>query len=362
MNKNLSLVVVGCLFVSSLNASEIKSIFSKGTVSGDVTMYGEQQNNNGLNKDAGFSMGSIGLGYETANFSGFKAAVGFRGNHKFTEVEDRDYDAGNIDYPTALMHAANISYKNDYFSLTLGRQEIDLEWMGDFHEAYIGTITALEDTTIVVGHSDRIAVADSDAVLESFANLGNYGINVIDIKYKGIEGLSLNGYFYDIRNIADFYGVKVDYDNSVFGFTTQYAFSNEGSVTANDGSILQAEIRGDYSKFGLNIGYISTNKKAGIGSMDMAGDNINPLEDGNQVYEKNANTMYLGIGYELNKLALNAMYGSTKYGSERENEINFIAEYGITDEFSMEAIFVNVDANDGDDDYNKFALIANYTF
>jgi len=362
MNKKLSLAVVGCLFASTLSASDIKSVFSDGVVSGDVTLYGEQQNNSGANKDAGFSMGSVGLGYETTDFHGFKAAVGFRANHKFTEVEDGDYEDGNPNYPTALMHTANISYANDYFSLTLGRQEIDLEWMSDFHEAYVGVITALPDTTIVVGHSDRVATADFDAVLEPFADLGEHGVNVVDVKYEGIKGLALNGYFYNIKDIADFYGAKVDFDTEMFGVTAHYASSNEKAVGTDDGAIAHAEVRGNFGGFGLNLGYISTDKDGAIGSMETAGENINPLEDGNQVYEADADTVYLGVGYELDKLALNAMYGRTKYSSDKENEINVIAEYGITDEFVVGAIFVNVDAKDSDEDYNKFTFTANYAF
>ncbi|MDA7848120.1 hypothetical protein N8972_01385 [Sulfurospirillum sp.] len=217
-------------------------------------------------------MGSIGLGYEIG-----------------------DYEDGNANYPTALMHTANISCVNDYFSLTLGRQEIDLEWMRDFHEAYVGVITALPDTTIVVGHSQRKATADYNAVLETFADTGEHG-------------------------------AKVDYDTDMFGLTAHYAISNEKVTRTTDG------------------------------------DNINPLEDSNQVYEADANTIYFGVGYELDKLALNAMYGQTKYSSDKENEINVLAEYGISDEFVVGAIFVNVDAQDGDDDYNKFTFTANYTF
>ncbi len=56
------------------------------------------------------------------------------------------------------------------------------------------------------------------------------------------------------------------------------------------------------------------------------------------------------------------MYGRTKYSSNKENEINVGAEYGVTDEFVVGAIFVNVDAQDGDDDYKKLTFTARYTF
>ena len=364
MKLSFSFVALSCLLASSLSAdmsTNIKKAFTDGKVSGDIVLYGEQQNNSGINNDSGFTMGSIGLGYETIDYNGLKVSLAFRGNHDFSEIEDGDYN--NIDQPTAILHTANISYTNKYITLILGRQEIDLEWMEDFHEAYVGVINAIPDTTITLGHTDRIAVADIDAPLEKFSKInGSNGANVLDLKYEGIKNLALNTYYYNVPDIADWYGIKIDYNTDMFGGTIHYAGSDEDVSTTDNGSILAAEVRSSFNKFDLNLGYISTDKDAGIGSMDTVGDNINPLEDGNQVYQSDANTMYLGVGYKLDKLALNAMYGRTKYNSDNENEINIGAEYGINDDFSVGAIFINVDAENSDDDYNKLSFTANYTF
>ncbi|MFT5836507.1 MAG: hypothetical protein ACI9RG_001414, partial [Sulfurimonas sp.] len=37
-------------------------------------------------------------------------------------------------------------------------------------------------------------------------------------------------------------------------------------------------------------------------------------------------------------------------------------EYGITDELTIGAIFINVDAQATDADYNKYSLTATYSF
>lgn len=365
MKLSFSLVSLSCLLASSLNAdvsTDLKEAFANGKISGDVVLYGEQQNNSGSNPNEGFTMGSVGLGYETADFNGFKAALGFRGNHEISEVEDNDYD--NADQPSAILHTANISYANKYVTLTLGRQEIDLEWMGDFHEAYVGVITAIPDTTITIAHSDRVAVADADGALEKFHEFSSdNGINVFDVKYEGIEGLALNAYYYNAQDVADWYGAKVDYDTDMFGGTLHYATSSEDVAGADNGSIMVVEARGNFSGFALNLGYISTDKDAGAGSMVAAeSDNISPFEDGNYVYDADANTYYLGVGYEINSLTLSALYGSTDYGSDSEDELNIAAEYGITDELSVGVVFVNVNAEISDDDYNRFSFTASYAF
>ncbi len=371
MRLQLSLAVLGCLVASSLSADgaeDLKSAFVNGTANGGLIFYGQMQNNSGESRDSGFNMGSVELGYETGSFKGFKGTVGFRSSHKLSEEEDGDFDAAidGIDdgytQVSALMHTANISYINEYFTAKIGRQEIELEWLTDYNEAYVAAITAVPDTIIVVGHSDRKTVADLDAPLEGYEDIGEHGANVLDVKYEGIDGLVLNAYGYNAKDIADWYGARVDYDADMFGITAQYAETSEDEDDADDGAIANAEIRGSYSGFSLNLGYIMTDEDGGIGSMDAAGDSINPLEDGNQVYEVDADTVYASIGYEMDNLAVSGMYGQTDYGDDEEDELNIFAQYGINDELIVSALYVDVSAQDGDDDYNSIKFLANYEF
>ncbi len=371
MKLKLSLAVISCLFASNLSADvseDLKSAFTDGTVNGSLILYGQMQNNNGDNKDSGFSMGSVDLGYETGDFNGFKATVGFRSSNRLSEKEDGDFDAAidGIDdgytQVTALMHTANISYANEYFTAIMGRQEVELEWLTDYNEAYMVAVTAVPDTTIVIGHSDRKTVADLDVPLESYKDIGEHGANVLDVKYEGIDGLVLNAYGYNAKDMADWYGAKVDYDADMFGVTAQYVKTSEDDDGVDNGAIANAEIRGNYSGLSLNLGYVTTDEDGGIGSMDIAGDSINPFEDGNQIYEKDADTVYATIGYEIDKLAVIGLYGQTEYGDDEEDELNILAEYGFNDELTISALYVGVTAEDEDDDYNTIKLLANYTF
>ncbi len=373
MNKKINLALAGCLFASILSAEvsrNIKKTFIKETiVNGDIVLYNEQQHNRGSNKDAGFTMSSIGLEFKTTDFYDFKGTLGLRANSKFNEKEDSDYDGGDSDYPRYLLHTANISYTNDNFSLVVGRQEIDLEWISDFHEAYIATLMTIPDTTIVALHSDKIAVADEDAVLESFKDIEKYGVNVLNVRYDGVEGLRLNAYYYNIKDVSDYYGAKIDYNTNIFGFTnrfgftTQYALSDEDIAGEKDGSIANVEIRGSFSDISLSVGYITTDKDAGIGSMDKIGDNINPLEDGNQVYAINSDTVYIGASYKIFKINIDAIYGNSDYGlNKKEKEFNLGIEYNFNDKFAIGALFANVDADNSDDDYKKCLCSASYSF
>ncbi len=367
MRKKISIAASAIVLATGASAesSSLQDALSNGSFSGDFTLYSEQIDNDSPTKNAGFTMGSIGLGYETDSFHNFKGALGFRANHDLHEKEVGDYSLG--DEPKAVMHTANISYENDRFALILGRQEIDLEWMSDFHEAYVGVLKSIPDTTVVAGHTVRMAAQDPDAALEDFADVNqDHGANVLDITYEGISDLRANAYYYNAKDLADWYGAKLDYDNAYFGVTAHYAQSSEDVTGTQDGGIAHAELRSGFKGFGFAGGYISTDSKGAIGSMDAVGENINPLEDGNRVYALDADTYYLSASYEIASVVLSAIYGDTDYTngalSEDEQELNVVAEYAFDDTMNVSALYANVDAHASGADYDKLMLTAVYSF
>ncbi len=360
--KKVSLIVSMLLLsISNLSAENgFNKAVKSGTISGDVTLYNERQNNSAANADSGFAMGSIGLEYETGQFYGMKAALGFRGNHDFWEKEEGDYSDGKE--PRAIMHTANISYTNKYFGVSLGRQEIDLEWMSDFHEAVVVGINAISNTSITLGITRRVAVADGDAPLEDFSEFDtNKNAYVLDAKYEGLEGFTINPYYYDARGLANWYGLKVDYDNDLFGLTMHGAKSDL-DTESKDGQIIHLEGRTSLLGLGLSVGYIKTDKDQGIAEMDILGDNINPFEDGNYVYEEDAKTSYLNLAYELESFQLGAIYGKTKYSSSKEEELNLTLDYSFTDNLSLGLLYADINAENNSEDYNKLTLTLEYSF
>ena len=64
------------------------------------------------------------------------------------------------------MSTANVSYSTDKATIIVGRQAIDLEWMGDYHEAVVGALTYVPDTTIVLGHTQRFMEVNADEALQ----------------------------------------------------------------------------------------------------------------------------------------------------------------------------------------------------
>ena len=368
--RNLSLVTSAVLLSSTValaDSNSIKEAFANGTTSGDITVYGESIDNKNA-KDTGLASGSIGLNYETDSFKGFSASVGFRANHEFQEVVDTSavnpanhYTYDNTFANNAIMNVAAVKYATDAYFISVGRQAIDLEWLGDFNEAVVAGITAVPNTTIVLGYTDRQAEVGFD-VVEDFTEITKKGAYVVDVKNTSVENLELNPYFYSAPDVADFYGLKASYDTDMFGVTAHYAASNED--TQSNGDIYNLEGRFNIVGIALAAGYIKTDKTVGAGNISAYGDNMNPLDDGTNVYGADAKTVYGSASYSIADLTLTALYGTTEYGATNldTDELNLIAEYAITEELSAAITYVDYDDDGVNADYDKVFANVTYSF
>ena len=362
--KTLSLVASGMILSSTMafGANTIEEAFKEGTVSGGLAAYTTYSDNKGVD-DSAFSTGAVSLGFETASLNGFSAKAGFIGVHLFDE-KYKD-DASEDIASKALMTEASISYTHDLASLTIGRQEIDLEWMGDFHEAAVANIMAIPDTTIVLGYTQKIAVAGVDEISERFEKVNeNKGAYVLDIKYAGLDGLEFNPYAYSAPDLADWYGLKTTFEADNFGLVAHYALSSED--TQDDGSIGHVELNGNLENLTAAVGYIKTDKDVGVATMAELGDNISPFEDGEQVYGVNAKTTYASIGYTIADIELGALYGETKYNNDfKEKELNLTVGYSFTESLAASVLYADISADSKDTDthdYNKVLASVEYTF
>ncbi len=360
MTKKLSLVTSALLITTSAafaDSNSIKEAFANGSTSGDITVYTESASTDG-ETDSGFTAGSIGINYETDTLNGFKLSVGARANHEINEKEEEDAKGG-ADSPfqnDAILHTLALAYANDDFSISVGRQEIDLEWLGDYNESVVIGITSIPNTTIVAGYTDRQTAVGEDESAD-FAEVTKDGAYVLDVKNGSIEGVELNPYYYSVPEYADVYGAKVTFENDMLGLVAHYAATNEDSAksgAAEDGNILHLEASTSIENISLALGYIATDKDGGIGNMKAYGDNIDPTEEiGDYVYEKDAKTVYGSIGTEINGLELSALYADNEYlsGTKKDaKELSLSAGYAFTDELSVSVTFSDWEVDNTDSD------------
>ncbi len=254
------------------------------------------------------------------------------------------------------------------FSLTAGRQAIDLEWLGDFNEAVVAAITPTKDTTIVLGYTNQQAVADEDEIID-FSEPTEDGAYVADVKYTGLESVEFNPYFYSAPDAVDFYGLKTTFTADMFGAVAHYAKSSVDETfglanAAEDGSIGHAELNTTLAGVSAAVGYIKTDKDGGTGLMDTYGDNISPFDEGANTYSADAKTVYGSLGYTIADVELGALYGETKFAVDtEENELNLTAGYSFTDSLGVSLLFVNYDLEgSSDSDFKSASATVEYTF
>lgn len=362
MTKKLSIVAAGLLITSSAAFAEsnsIKEAFANGSTSGDITVYTNAVDHDADGKSA-FTVGSIGLNYETDSVNGFSASLGARAHHEFAEKEEMDYDADFAN--DAILNVAAIKYANKDFFVSVGRQEIDLEWLGDYNESVVAGITAVPDTSIILGYSDRQAAVD-ETESGDFEEITEKGAYVLDVKYSGVENFEFNPYFYSAPDAADFYGLKVSFENDMFGAVAHYAASNEDANNAEDGDILNLEVSANVADVSLALGYIKTDSDGGVGSIAAYGDNIDPSEEiGDQIYGTDARTVYATVGYEIAGVELSALYADVEFDDDNKDasEWYLAAEYGITDELSVAAMYIDYEVENVDAD--KVTATVSYSF
>jgi len=360
MTKKLSIIASGLLISSTMafGADSIDGAFKEGKVSGALDAY--YTTTDADSGDSGFSSAGVSLSYETAPYNGFSGKVGFVAASEISEENTGDSDDIAND---SILSEASITYASDVVGITLGRQAVDFEWIGDYHEAVVASTSAIPNTALTILYTDKSAVAGVDEISSEFADVnGTKGAYVLDAKIALAEEIELNPYFYSLTDVADYYGGKVSYSSDMFGAMAHYAASNEDTTT-DDGSLIALELSTEVSGLSLAAGYIKTDKDGGIGSMASLGDNYEPMDDGSAIYLADAKMMYASVGYSIAGVDLGLAYAQTKIDSDKDKELNVTADYGFTDSLSGSLLYVDIDAETtATEDQSYFIASLNYSF
>ncbi|MGP2657066.1 Opr family porin [Malaciobacter sp. WC5094] len=361
--KKLSIIASALVLTSAAYAANsVDEAFKNGSFSGEITAHHQSWDNGTGEKDSGFTAGTFDLNYETDSLNGFKLNTGFRANHEFSEKESGDYE-GDFEN-NAVMHTANIEFSNDFLTIKAGRQEIDLEWLGDYNEAVvISSSKLIPNTTLVAGYTTRQSAVGADES-KKFADVTKDGAYVIDAKFNGIENVVLNPYFYSAQDVANFYGLKATYETDMFGLTAHYAQSSEDAANTEDGEVLHFEASANLAGFSLAAGYIQAGEDNGLGSIAAFGDNIDPTEElGDYVYATDASTVYATAGYTISDVELSALYAvaDNDTTNKEDKEFTFGAAYSFTENLAADIMYTDLSL-ESDKDKSKVAVNLAYSF
>jgi hypothetical protein len=376
----LALLMATALFAQS---SSIQEALINGKWGGDAYIYNRYTdcyNDDGYcnyvnpnNKASGYGQGSLNLYYSSDLFYGFNFSVGTRFNYQIWEKTKNDFHQ-NTDI---LLHTANIGYMSEYFDAAIGYQEIDLEWIGDYHQAAVAVVKPLSNLAITLAYTKEKGEAAGDDPLVKFDKFNdNKGGFVADAKYTSDFGLNVNPFYYYAPDIASWYGARASYDTMIndktsIGGSAVYTVSNE-DISVKDGAVSFAELRGGFDGLNMRLGYIKIDKN-GIGSINTLGDSIDPFWNGDIVYKPDVNTVYLKGAYTFDAWSISALIGESKGGGQPDvQEFNLIGGYkfnnvfnGVDDSLRINLVFVNSNADNETPyirDHSKYACYFVYSF
>lgn len=352
--KYISAGVASLIIGLSLNAQTINE-----NMSADVELGFLNKQYDSPSDDKNFSTGIVNLTLENKFNDELKVNLGFRTNQKLYQT-DNYYDDTHKE--TSILYDGNITYENDLVNVIVGRQLIDMEWLGYIHEAALATLKTIPDTLVTVGYTSRISFTDEDEIGTFNKDFGDAGAYIFNTNYQGIKDTSAELFYFDAPDLFNAYGLKLDYTNSVFGLTGRYAQTNEQNSNV-DGDVYHFEGRYTISDLNLKAGYLVTDKDGGAGSLRKLGGNLVPFfEEGYQIYEVDAKTAYFGADYIFNDLELIALYGQTDYRNNHADELNLKINYPITSKLTLSPVYANINSNESSYDYDIFKTYITYKF
>jgi hypothetical protein len=165
--KYISAGVASLIIGLSLNAQTINENMSAGVELGFLNKQFDSPSD-----DKNFSTGIVNLTLENKFNDELKINLGFRTNQKLYQT-DNYYDDTHKE--TSIFYDGNITYENDVVNVIVGRQWIDMEWLGYIHEAALATLKMIPDTSVTVGYTSRISFTDEDEIGTFNKDFGDAG-------------------------------------------------------------------------------------------------------------------------------------------------------------------------------------------
>lgn len=382
LNLSLSFVTVLSIY-SNANAQSLAEALKDGKISGEFTATYENRNfdvdSGTYYRDSAYSVGSFSLKYETNTWNNFRLTSKFRAYGIFFEEDDtantgmgkgdasgRFYETGsnkNVDIEELFL-----SYEpNENISIKVGRQFISSYWINKTNDAI--KIDANYENTLLEAiwtlRNGRVYARDHRPV--SKVN-GNDGVFQIALNHKFNDIFTIGAYDRIEPDIRDIMGAKIDTKLGEFSFGLLYASSKEDDSTIKDSNLIHLTASTSIAGFTPYAGFIKVDENASFPGWTSSDETIDPMEEGDYIYEKDAQTFYLGLSKSFGALSSTLLYGQTDYlsGTDKRKvkETTLWLGYPIRKDLNANLGITNVseDENSAASDLNQINFTLTYSF
>lgn len=261
--------------------------------------------------------------------------------------------------------------------LILGRQTIDTPFadsddigmIPNTFEAYTVMNQDIQDVSLVYTYVRNMSGVDAD-IPESFSDInGGSGIHIVGMEYQLQENMTLSGWFYDMPSLAKYTYLEVGYENSYnsvqYTLEAQVVLQDfEKSDSANIFG-LSASLAHEESALAFSVAYNKSIDAAadngfGGGPFFTSSENMTLAEAG-----EDGEVFTYGVEWGATEALTLALFNANLYDNQNHDgyEVDIVANYSVTDNFSFDAIYSKIDnANVSGDKFDNVRVFVNYSF
>ncbi len=386
--KNIKLSLIAILAVGSCTiagANSLSETLKNGKVSGEFTTTFENRSvDKELTKwsnyynNTSYGVGSFALKYETGVWNNLSLTSKlrayttlFEGNKSETHYKGKG-DASERFYEkdgskqVADIEELFLTYALENITVKAGRQFIATDWMNKTQDA-LRVNANFSNTSVEAIWSKRHGRVYSRDYRPVDEMNGNDGVYKIALTQKFTENISATAYDFIAPDVRDIIGGKVNLKYGDTAVRAHYAVNKDDKDGKKDSSIIDLKVSTKIADFSPYIGYIQIDKDAGF--THMAGETINPFEEGDQMYLKNAKTYYVGLSKSFGKLSSTLLYGATSYDKGTKNytqeEATVWLGYPLTKDLKSNlgyTVVKNDKADTDETDLNQVNVTLTYSF
>lgn len=373
MNKKLILSFFLVILSINIYAETLSDVFLNAQVDGNLRL-GYQSHK--AHKDTetetalGLKLHFETTAYQTVQVGGTLFTSNGNGKEGYEGVPF--FDETNQNY--AILGEAYLKSTFSQTTLILGRQSFDTPFadsddigmVPNTFEALTLVNQALKDTMIFFSQVQRWSGVDSEAP-STFTDINrNNGMQILGVSYEGLDKITLDGWFYNLKDEVTMTYFEANYedktDRFTYGTSLQYSFQNYES--AEHSTVYGLAVFYGVKKLGLTT-TISYNKVKGIEADNFFG--------GGPFFTNAEHNTLREAGPEGNILLYTLEWNASRIGVEGLNfvanidmhqdhskEYDFGMKYAYNNTVNFSAIFSDVEKEN--DAFKNLRIFVNHRF
>jgi len=376
--KFLLIIAVG------VEAGELSEVFEKAKVDGYIR--GTYQSHD-IKNDSVYEDDALGgkLHIETNAVAGMSAGASFYTSNALFNNENKGLVPlrGESHKSYSILGEAYLKAEFGKNILKVGRQEIetpfaqadDIGMVPNTFEAAIFESRAIRDVVVVLGQVQKMAGVDAESV-DTFKKInGSKNVQVLGLSYEGISGLTLAGWYYNLKDgeVDNIAYLEADYEKEMgemtYGIGVQY--SKQGHDVGDSATVYGGTVSATANSFGLSLATAYTEVHDNVATSGFGG---GPFFSNSEYLildnaGKDGKATWFGAEYDAEIAGLKGVaFGLAQVTLEDEagreaKELDFTASYEINKATEIHLIASKLEGtNVGEDDAKHLRVFANYNF